>query len=402
MSKENNYDEELKKVLKTSESICIELKHPYIGTEHFIASVLVHCNRYKKILHMNNEEYVDELTKMVGKGNKNEQEKNMTPLFRKILDGIKTVDQAMFKLFIDFKEGAGYRVISEYYDLDILKEIERKIISLVNGYKGDIPNYLIDLSKKEYITNPAIGREVLIEEIEKILLKMNKPNVLLLGEAGVGKTAIVEGLAYKIKSGKINERMCDCKILSVSSSTLVAGCKYRGEFEEKVETLCDFLKNNPNIILFIDEMHTTMKAGGAEGAIDMSNILKPYLARGDIKIIGATTLEESEIIKKDSAYTRRFTTIKVEEPTLSETSAILKKSISKFEKFYDIKIDEKLMDFIVKESKELKGKNPDKCIDVLENICSDTIWNNEKKFDKKDVQRVIENMMDREKQFILN
>ena len=401
MKKENNYDEELKKVLEKSKEICIELKHPYIGTEHFVASVLFCCNRYKKIFNIDYDDYLEALIDKVGKGHKAQDEKVLTPKLKEIIKDITSVDNAMFRLFIDEKEGIGYRILSdEFYDLDTLMEIEQEIRKLVYKYKGKYPKYLVDLSSKEYVTNPAIGREVLIEEIEKILLKMNKPNVLLLGDAGVGKTAIVEGLAYKIKNGEVNKKMKDYKVLSVSSSTLVAGTKYRGECEEKIERLCEFLKQNKNVILFVDEMHTTMHAGGAEGAIDMANILKPYLARGDIKMIGATTLEESKIISKDSAYTRRFTAIKVDEPTISETSFILKKSIPKFENFYDIKIDEKLMDIIVKESKELKGKNPDKCIDILENICSDTIWNNEKTFDKKDIQRVIENMIDREKQFV--
>lgn len=231
---------------------------------------------------------------------------------------------------------------------------------------------------------------------------MNKPNVLLLGEAGVGKTAVVEGIVYRIKKGLVNDRLANTKILSVSSSSIVAGTRYRGDFEKKMEKLCEFLKQNENVVLFIDEMHTTINAGGAEGAIDMANILKPYLARGDIKVIGATTTKESEIITKDNAYNRRFTKINVDEPSLTETTNILKESIPKFEKYFDIKIDKKLVDYIVNESRDFKGKNPDKSIDILENVCSDTIWNNEKTFNKKDVQRVIENMLDREKQLVSN
>lgn len=403
MAKGKTYDEEFKKVLEKSEKICNDLNHPYIGTEHFIASVLLLCERYQEILNIDCSDYIDALIDKTGKGIKEQGKRSMTPKLKQTLENSKTVDDVMFNLFLKEKEGLGYRIlVNDFYFPDRLKEIEQEITILVNDYNGEYPKYLVDLSAKEYVTNPAIGRDALIEEIEKILLKMNKPNVLLLGDAGVGKTAIVEGLAYKIKNGEVNERMKKYKLLSVSSSQLVAGTKYRGECEEKIEKLCEFLKQNPNVILFVDEMHTTMHAGGAEGAIDMANILKPYLARGDIKMIGATTLEESKIIQEDSAYTRRFTTIKVEEPSLTETSLILKKSIPKFEKFYDLKIDEKLMDFIVKESKELKGKNPDKCVDVLENVCSDTIWNNDNKFDKKDILRVIENMLDREKQFTLN
>ncbi len=395
----NNYDEELKQILNDSRKICKELKHPYIGTEHFIGAVLMYSNKYREILAIDYQEFIDLLIEEVGEYPNEKSKLVMAALLKKVLKNSKTVDDVMFKIFVEEKEGIGYRLIVRDFGCNVLKELEEEITNLTKGYNGTYPKYLVDLSAKEYVTDPAIGREVLIEEIEKTLLKMNKPNVLLLGDAGVGKTAIVEGLAYKIKSGEVNDKMKDWKVLSVSTSTLVAGTKYRGECEEKIEQLCEFLKRNPNTILFVDEMHTTMHAGGAEGAIDMTNILKPYLARGDIRMIGATTLEESKIIQEDSAYTRRFTTIKVEEPTLSETNLILKKSIPKFEKFYGLKIDEKLTEFLVRESKELKGKNPDKCIDVLENVCSDTIWNNEKSFTKKDIQRVIENMFDREKQF---
>ena len=260
----------------------------------------------------------------------------------------------------------------------------------------DIPKNMIDLNSIKYESNPAIGREIIIEDMERILLKMNKPNILLLGKPGVGKTAIVEGLAYKIQQGKVNDKLKRIRIISCSSSSLVAGTRYRGQFEEKVEEICDFFKKHPNYILFIDEMHTTVNAGGAEGAINMANILKPYLARGDIKMIGCTTLKENKTITDDEAYNRRFTKIYVDENDKKETLKILEGSLSKFNKFYGINGNKKLLKGIITEAEKLNGVFPDKAIDLLENVFVDTLWNGENSFELKDIQRVTEILKERQ------
>lgn len=271
-----------------------------------------------------------------------------------------------------------------------------RLDSVLEEDLDDIPKDMIDLNSIKYESNPAIGREIIIEDMEKILLKMNKPNILLLGKPGVGKTAIVEGLAYKIQQGKVNDKLKRIRIISCSSSSLVAGTKYRGQFEEKVEEICDFFKKHPNYILFIDEMHTTVNAGGAEGAINMANILKPYLARGDIKMIGCTTLKENKTITDDEAYNRRFTKIYVDENDKKETLKILEGSLSKFNKFYGINGDKKLLKDIITEAEKLNGVFPDKAIDLLENVFADTLWNGENSFDLKDIQRVTEILKERQ------
>ena len=271
-----------------------------------------------------------------------------------------------------------------------------RLDSVLEEDLDDIPKNMIDLNSIKYESNPAIGREIIIEDMEKILLKMNKPNILLLGKPGVGKTAIVEGLAYKIQQGKVNDKLKRIRIISCSSSSLVAGTKYRGQFEEKVEEICDFFKKHPNYILFIDEMHTTVNAGGAEGAINMANILKPYLARGDIKMIGCTTLKENKTITDDEAYNRRFTKIYVDENDKKETLKILEGSLSKFNKFYGINGDKKLLKDIITESEKLNGVFPDKAIDLLENVFADTLWNGENSFELKDIQRVTEILKERQ------
>lgn len=260
----------------------------------------------------------------------------------------------------------------------------------------DIPKNMIDLNSIKYESNPAIGREIIIEDMERILLKMNKPNILLLGKPGVGKTAIVEGLAYKIQQGKVNDKLKKIRIISCSSSSLVADTKYRGQFEEKIEEICDFFKKHPNYILFIDEMHTTVNAGGAEGAINMANILKPYLARGDIKMIGCTTLKENKAITDDEAYNRRFTKIYVEENDKKETLKILEESLPKFNKFYGVDGNKKFLKDIITEAEKLNGVFPDKAIDLLENVFADTLWNGENSFELKDIQRVAEILKERQ------
>lgn len=393
------FDKEMEELLKKAKKLRKELKHPYLGTEHVVACML-DIPKYQEVFKVDKKAYMKELKDTIGVGKEEKNNVSMTPVLQASLDGTKNLVEFIYNLFCLIEEGIGVRIMQNIMDIDEYDEMIWRIDNLWSTQNPcmDLPKYLTNLNAKEYVTNPAIGRDAKIEEVEKVLLKMNKPNVLLVGKAGVGKTALVEGLAYKIQQGNVNDRLKDKIIVSVATSTLVAGTKYRGEFEEKIEKMCDFLKNHPSMILFIDEMHTTIKAGSSEGSIDMANILKPYLARGEIKVIGATTLEESEIITQDSAYNRRFTKILITEPRLQVVQKIVEESLPKFEKFYDIKIDKSLVPLIVKESESLDGKFPDKAIDLLENICADSVWNNDKTFTKKDVKRVIEELIERKNQ----
>ena len=397
--KKNNFDKEMEQIVKNAKKLRKEMKHPYLGTEHVVACIL-EIPKYQEVFKVKKDDYMKEFKETIGIGNEEKNNVAMTPLLQETLRYANNVIEFVYDLFIDASEGVAVRLIQNITSVDDYMEIIDRINILYDNQApvNDLPYYLTNLNDKKYITNPAIGRDAKIEEVEKVLLKMNKPNVLLVGKAGVGKTALVEGLAYKIQQGKINDRLKDKIIVSVATSALVSGTKYRGEFEEKIEKMCQYLIKHPRLILFIDEMHTTVKAGSAEGSVDMANILKPYLARGDIKVIGATTLEESEIITKDTAYNRRFTKILITEPRLQVVQKILEESLPKFEKFYEIKIDKSLVPLIVKESETLDGKFPDKAIDLLENVCADTVWNNEKTFDKKDVKRVLEEIIERKNQ----
>ena len=192
--------------------------------------------------------------------------------------------------------------------------------------------------------DPVIGREKEIERVIQILARRTKNNPVLIGEEGVGKTAIVEGIAQRIVEGSLPEPLLNKRLVTIELGSIVAGTKYRGEFEKRMEKILNEIRKARNIILFIDEIHTLVGAGAAEGAIDASNILKPALARGEIQCIGATTLDEyRKYIEKDEALERRFQTVMVNEPTVEETIEILKGLRDRYEAFHRVKITDEAL-----------------------------------------------------------
>ena len=269
-------------------------------------------------------------------------------------------------------EGIAIRIlISMGLDIDKLYD-EIKLKDKKSNQKLEIYNIGKEMSK-DLSDNFVVGREKEIDLITETLLRKNKNNPLLIGDAGVGKSAIVEELARRIKKGDVPNALKNKKIISIEMSSLVAGTKYRGEFEEKLNKIIKEVENNPEIILFIDEIHTLSNAGGAEGAINASDILKPYLARGKIKVIGATTTNEyNKFIAKDKALSRRFDLIKINEPSIDETINILSKIKPSFEHHYNIKISEENIRQIVDLTNKyiLDRFNPDKSIDLLDSVCA--------------------------------
>ena len=233
---------------------------------------------------------------------------------------------------------------------------------------------LHNVNKKIYEKKMTIiGRESEVSEAFTTLSKKTKANVMLLGDAGVGKTAIVEKMAQNINENKCLESFKDTSIYELSIAELVAGTKYRGDFEEKLKKILEKLLIEKNVILFIDEIHTLIGAGGAEGAIDASNILKPYLARGDLKVIGATTYDEyRKFFQKDKAIERRFETINVKEPTKKETFGILKGIKNSYELFHGVKISDNILKLITNYAEKYisNKKFPDKAIDILDYTCA--------------------------------
>ncbi len=221
--------------------------------------------------------------------------------------------------------------------------------------------------------DPVIGREAEIERLEQIVLRKRKNNPCLIGEPGVGKTAIVEGLAMRIVRGEVPALLSKKKILSLDMSAMVAGSKYRGEFEERLKNVIAEVIADGNVILFMDEIHTLIGAGGSEGSIDASSILKPSLARGEVQLIGATTISEyRKYVEKDAALERRFQPIIVEEPTVEQTLEIMKGIVSKYEEHHNLVIPEEALESAVKLSNRyINDRNlPDKAIDVIDEAAS--------------------------------
>ncbi len=241
--------------------------------------------------------------------------------------------------------------------------------------KSALERFTVDLTElaKEGKLDPVIGREKEIQQVIEVLLRRTKNNPVLVGEAGVGKTAIVEGLAQKIVNKEVPEELFDKRILALDMGALLAGTKYRGEFEERLKSLIDEVKKDGNIILFIDEIHTIVGAGAAEGATDAGNLLKPALARGELRVIGATTIDEyRKYIEKDPALERRFQPVYVEEPDVETTIEILKALRPKLEKHHGVKIDDSAITAAAKLTDRYvtDRKLPDKAIDALDQACA--------------------------------
>ena len=282
---------------------------------------------------------------------------------------------------IDSKDTMAGKILDEILNFE-KKEGGKKAMNekniqqeMAEEEKSALERFTVDLTKlaKEGKLDPVIGREREIQQVIEILLRRTKNNPVLIGEAGVGKTAIVEGLAQKIVNKEVPEELQNKKVLSLDLGGLVAGTKYRGEFEERMKSLIDELKKDPNIILFIDELHTIVGAGKGDGASDAGQLLKPALARGEIRVIGATTLDEyRKYIEKDPALERRFQPVYVEEPDIDTTIEILKALRPKLEKHHNVKISDKAIEAAAK----LTGryiparKFPDKAIDALDQACA--------------------------------
>ncbi|ADY73899.1 ATPase AAA-2 domain protein [Desulfurobacterium thermolithotrophum DSM 11699] len=254
---------------------------------------------------------------------------------------------------------------------NLLKGIAREKKATKRSSTPNLDKFGRDLTKlaEEGKLDPVIGREKEIERVTHILARRRKNNPVLIGEPGVGKTAIVEGLALKIAKGDVPEKLKNKRIVSLDMASLIAGTKYRGQFEERLKAIVKELENNKNVILFIDEIHTLVGAGAAEGSMDASNILKPSLSRGEIQVIGATTIDEyRKYIEKDGALERRFQPVMVEEPTVEDAIEILKGLKPKFEEFHNVEITDGAIERAVKLSVRYINdrKLPDKAIDIID------------------------------------
>ncbi len=378
----NNYNLETSRIFKDAEKIMMSLNHGYVGTEHLFLSMLKNSEEIRNLLEKYQIEYdgfLEELLLVVNSETCKKVACIYTPLLKKVIKNAEMhaknsyiTPLMLLESLLEEGEGIAIRIlISMGLDIDKLYD-EIKLKDKKSNQKLEIYNIGKEMSK-DLSDNFVVGREKEIDLITETLLRKNKNNPLLIGDAGVGKSAIVEELARRIKKGDVPNALKNKKIISIEMSSLVAGTKYRGEFEEKLNKIIKEVENNPEIILFIDEIHTLSNAGGAEGAINASDILKPYLARGKIKVIGATTTNEyNKFIAKDKALSRRFDLIKINEPSIDETINILSKIKPSFEHHYNIKISEENIRKIVDLTNKyiLDRFNPDKSIDLLDSVCA--------------------------------
>lgn len=365
------YEEDLIKVLKQSEKEAINLKHNFIGTEHFLIGALSQDNEISNILkkEINKDNFINETNKYIRK-DKNISIPTYTPLLKKIiLESTNKNEITLRNVILNILKNSDGIAIS------ILNNQKININKLINKISNDKTlKYGINLNEKvknkKYI--PIVGRKKEINELIEALCKKDKNNAILVGEAGVGKTAIVEALAYKINKNEVPKELQNKKIIEISMSSVISGTRYRGEFEEKMEKIIDEFKENDDYILFIDEIHTMVGTGGSDGAIDASNILKPSLARNEIKCIGATTtIEYNKSFLKDKALNRRFQIINIEEPSESETLNILKNVKKYYENFHNVKISSKELNTIINiASKDNTKKEPDRSLELLDLICT--------------------------------
>ena len=387
-----NFNEEAQKILLNAKLEMIELKHPYIGTEHLILAILKsNTNLAKKLkdYELTYDKFKEEIIKIIGVGSKKSEYYLYTPLFKKIMqnaildskennNGEVTIEH-LFSAFLEEGEGIAIRMligmgidVEDMYDefsSSLIKKHNKRNKKLLLEELGTNITY----KAKNNELDPVIDREKEVKRLIEVLCRRTKNNPILIGKAGVGKTAIVEELARLIVKEEVPNNIIGKKIISLDMASAVSGTKYRGEFEERMKKILKELEDNEDIILFIDEIHTLVGAGGAEGAIDASNILKPALARGKIRCIGATTYDEyKKFIEKDSALERRFQKIVIEEPTVEQTKNILLKIKPIYERYHHVKIDNKIIDKIITLSeKYIYDRNrPDKCIDILDEVCS--------------------------------
>lgn len=382
-------------ILKSAEGEMLNLRHPYVGTEHLLLALLKR-DRVKKICYKFNLTYAgfrDELVRLIGQASKKSEVILYTPLLKLVIDNAynKSYDEhkemdELYLLSSLFGESDGIALRVAYnmgVDTDALvKELDKpKILSSIG----------VCLTDKEIDKIYLRGKE--LDEVMEILLRKGKNNPLLVGDPGVGKTAIAYELARRIKCGNVPDRLKGKEVYLVSTSSLVSGTKYRGEFEERVNGLINEVIRNGNIILFIDEIHTIMKTGSSEAGVDGANILKPYLARNDLKIIGATTKREyDEYLKKDGAFARRFAKVIVNEPSLKDTVTILNKLKKSYEEFYNLKINSNVIKYLVDLCDKYlpNSYNPDKSIDILDTSLSKIALEGKKRIlTKEDVYEVI-------------
>lgn len=392
-------------VLNIANDLAQDMGHNYIGTEHILYGLVLEtsgvASRVLENQGVSSELVLERIETLIGSNEEpSTQIIGFTPRSKRILENAFTEAKKLGSDFIGtehiligiMKEGDSIAV-RILLDLGVRGEdIYNEIVRVLNDYEKlansnyklqngsynstvTLNQFGIDLSRQalEGKLDPVIGREAQTERVIEILSRRTKNNPCLIGEPGVGKTAVIEGLAQKIVSGNVPESLKDKRVVTLDISSMVAGAKYRGDFEERIKKALGEVKKAKDVILFIDEIHTIVGAGAADGAIDAANILKPMLARREIQVVGATTVKEyRKYIERDSALERRFQPILVEEPTMEETEEILKGIRDKYEAHHNVKItDEAIKSAVELSSRYISDRFlPDKAIDLIDEASS--------------------------------
>ena len=397
------FTDDAQRVLSFAQEAALELGHDYVGTEHVLIGLTKVKNgvaaKALEELGIVTEDIFEAVEDQVGRGNKKATSIYMTPRVKNVLELAVQVANRMNHNYVGtehillglLSDGGGVAVgILRAMNIrtdDIVEAIRHILGSSTNGNHsgqegannngdlGELTDFATDLneSAKQGKIDPVIGRDTEIQRVIQILSRRTKNNPVLIGEPGVGKTAIAEGLAQRIVNGNVPEILRNKRIISLSISSMLAGAKYRGEFEERLKKAIDEVQQHKDMIIFIDEIHTLVGAGATEGAMDAANILKPALARGEFQVIGATTLDEyKKHIEKDAALERRFQPVQVGEPNEEDALEILRGLRDRYEAFHKAKItDEALKAAVTLSSRYITDRFlPDKAIDVVDEAAS--------------------------------
>ena len=397
------FTDDAQRVLSLAQEAALELGHDYVGTEHVLIGLTKVKNgvaaKALEELGLVTEDIFEAVEEHVGRGNKKATSIYMTPRVKHVLELAIQVANQMNHNYVGtehillglLSDGSGVAVAilraMNIRSNDVVEAI-RSILGSNKGSNnggqegmnsnndlGELSDFATDLNKsaKQGKIDPVIGRDTEIQRVIQILSRRTKNNPVLIGEPGVGKTAIAEGLAQRIVTGNVPEILRNKRIISLSIGSMLAGAKYRGEFEERLKKAIDEVQQHDDMIIFIDEIHTLVGAGATEGAMDAANILKPALARGEFQVIGATTLDEyKKHIEKDAALERRFQPVQVGEPNEEDALEILKGLRDRYEAFHKAKItDEALTAAVSLSSRYITDRFlPDKAIDVVDEAAS--------------------------------
>lgn len=397
------FTDDAQRILSFAQEAALELGHDYVGTEHVLIGLTKVKNgvaaKALEELGIVTEDIFEAVEEQVGRGNKKVTSIYMTPRVKHVLELAIQVANRMNHNYVGtehillglLSDGGGVAVgilrAMNIRSNDIVEAIRHILGSSTNGDHsgqegannngdlGELTDFGTDLneSAKQGKIDPVIGRDTEIQRVIQILSRRTKNNPVLIGEPGVGKTAIAEGLAQRIVNGNVPENLRNKRIVSLSISSMLAGAKYRGEFEERLKKVIDEVQQHDDMIIFIDEIHTLVGAGATEGAMDAANILKPALARGEFQVIGATTLDEyKKHIEKDAALERRFQPVQVGEPNEEDALEILRGLRDRYEAFHKAKItDEALKAAVTLSSRYITDRFfPDKAIDVVDEAAS--------------------------------